>query len=238
MTPSSLRGQVDLDVLEEARVPEGMYVAGEVLDLEEVAGLLAQVREDVVARDAAVADDVDRGDGQALGLLGDRRRERDDGLHPGGGGRGGSARAPGIGGKCPCVGARRVLSAGAGGARAGAARAAGDAGGRARGSTAVGRAEGRGACIGGGRRRPHEEEHQKHSGQDGEQASGSHRGRARATFVGQHAKARSLVAHACGSGQPGGCTSGREPDERREGERSRVRRTSRPASARNPRPAR
>ncbi len=56
-TPRSLVREVDLDVLEEAGVPQGVHVAGEVLDLEEVAGLLAQVREDVVARDAPVADD-------------------------------------------------------------------------------------------------------------------------------------------------------------------------------------
>ena len=60
---ASLAGHVDLDVVEEARVPEGADVAREVLGLEGVAGLLAEVGEDVFLRDAAVAADVDARDG-------------------------------------------------------------------------------------------------------------------------------------------------------------------------------
>ena len=63
-----MRRQVDLDVVEEARVPEGVDVAREVLDLEELPGLLAEVRGDVVLRDPPVADDLDPGDrGESFG---------------------------------------------------------------------------------------------------------------------------------------------------------------------------
>ena len=85
-------GQVDLDVLEETGVPQGMDVAREVLDLEEMPGLLAQVREHVLAAHPAVADDLDGGDGQALGLLRQRRRQAHRGL-----GRGGRLRGRGAG---------------------------------------------------------------------------------------------------------------------------------------------
>ena len=73
-------GKVDLNVLEESGVPEGVDVAREVLDLEELTGLLAQVREDVVAGDAAVPHDLEGRDGQPFGLFGDGRRKDDGGL--------------------------------------------------------------------------------------------------------------------------------------------------------------
>ena len=47
MTPRVLAGHVDLDVVEEAGVPERADVAREVLGLEDVAGLLAEVADDV-----------------------------------------------------------------------------------------------------------------------------------------------------------------------------------------------
>ena len=167
---------------------------GEVLDLEEVARLLAQVREDVVARRRGGCRRCRCDDGQALGLLGGASAA---------GRRWARSAAAAAAARCVAAAPPSGLPlAPAAGSRVGPVRghwrmrrrapvAAGEW------SSAIRGGEGRRAGIGArGHRRPHEEEHQKHSGQDGEQASGSHRGRARATFVGQRAKARSLVAHA------------------------------------------
>ena len=71
-------GHVDFDVVEEARVPQRTNVAREVVDLEDRARLLAQVRDDVFLRDAAVAADVDLADRLTLGLLGLGLRNVDD----------------------------------------------------------------------------------------------------------------------------------------------------------------
>ena len=109
-------GQIDLDVLEEPRVPQGVHVGREVLDLEEVARLLAQVGEDVVAGDAAVADDLDGDDRQALGLLGGGLRERDGGLRSAGRGAGGAtggrSGGPGIGAGRSAIGGGAAPSPG------------------------------------------------------------------------------------------------------------------------------
>ena len=59
-------------------VPERAHVAREVLGPEGLPGFLPQVGEDVVARDAPVPDDLDRRDGEALGLLGSREGQIDE----------------------------------------------------------------------------------------------------------------------------------------------------------------
>src|ERR1019366_3442585 len=160
-------GQIDLDVFEEARVPDGVHVAREVRDLEELRRLLAQIGEDVVARYAGVADDVDGDDREPFGLIGDGGRQDDRRLSRSGGrGRGGGPR-----------GGRR----GGGGVSTGTARR-GRRGGRCgRRGAGVPRARGRGsACIGARRpRRSPIEEREEHSSEDGKQANVSHRGHAR-----------------------------------------------------------
>ena len=83
-----VRGEIDLDVLEEAGVPQGVHVPRQVLHLEEVPRLLPQVGEDVLAPHAPVADDLEAADGEALGLLGHGGGEANRGLRRGRGLRG------------------------------------------------------------------------------------------------------------------------------------------------------
>ncbi len=69
VTPPVAAGEVGLDVVEEAGVPQRAHVAGEALHLEGLPRLLPEIGEDVVFGHAAVAAHVDGGDGLPLGLL-------------------------------------------------------------------------------------------------------------------------------------------------------------------------
>jgi len=115
-----LARHVDFDVVEEARVPERADVAREVLDLEEVTGLLAEVRDDVFLRDATVAPDLEPHDRRALGALGLALRDVDRRSRGLGRRRGGSAFLLVLGGRAGILGARSS-AVGARGARAGVA---------------------------------------------------------------------------------------------------------------------
>ena len=67
--------EVDLDVVEEARVPELAHVVGQRFGRKGLADALAQVAQDVVLGDAPVAGDLDAEDRLAAGLLGFAGRE-------------------------------------------------------------------------------------------------------------------------------------------------------------------
>ena len=71
-----MRVEVDLDVVEEARVPELAHVARQPLGRERLAHVFAQVGEEVVLRNAAVADHFDPPNGLVLGELGFGGRQR------------------------------------------------------------------------------------------------------------------------------------------------------------------
>ena len=108
-------GEIGLDVVEEAGVPEGVHVARERAHREGLADLLLEVREDLVLRRPAVAADVDGDDGAPFGLLPLGGGEADLGGGELGGGlrrvagvrvvrrRGGDAAVSGWG-RGPCVG--------------------------------------------------------------------------------------------------------------------------------------